>query len=309
MATEQSNDLLYVGNTGNNSITVYHHDQSGNSAPLYVIAGSKTRLSGPGALSEDAAGNLYVANGSSLLVFAHGAKGNVAPIRTLTGSQTAIYEIESMTVDQATGKIFITSFVNQGGIPETVLLRFPPGASGNTAPYAQTSVGSFTTALASDSTGQNLIAFNSTGPDDKDQQIITIPKQFANNGDESALYTIAGAYDSAIADDPTKKEYLANITGTIYRFAEDTDGNFAIMDTPAKFTPPIVSTITSDACAGQLALGYLRNIYVSNSKANGCASDAVYVYTHDASGNATPLRVLSGSATKLDRPYGIYEGT
>jgi hypothetical protein len=39
-----------------------------------------------------------------------------------------------------------------------------------------------------------------------------------------------------------------------------------------------------------------------------CAADAVYVYEHDASGNETPLRVLTGSATQLDEPNGIYVG-
>src|ERR1035438_5341814 len=52
-----SSDLLYVGNQGNNSITVYRHDASGNTAPLYVIAGSRTEIVSPGQLSGDAQGN------------------------------------------------------------------------------------------------------------------------------------------------------------------------------------------------------------------------------------------------------------
>ena len=71
---------------------------------------------------------------------------------------------------------------------------------------------------------------------------------------------------------------------------------------------PVVSVITSETCAGQIAIGYLRNIYAVHSKASGCPADAIYVYTHDSSGNVPPLRVLSGPATKLDEPVGIYEG-
>ena len=93
------------------------------------------------------------------------------------------------------------------------------------------------------------------------------------------------------------------------RFAEGTNGYGIFSNQPASFTPPVVSTITSDTCGGNLALGYLRNIYVVHNKATGgCPTDAVYVYNHDSSGNATPLRVLSGSATRLSSPVGIYEG-
>ena len=109
-----SSDLLYIGNIGNNSITVYKHDAQGNTAPLYVIAGPNTEINSPGQLSEDAQGNLYVANGNHLqtsqnpavLVFAHGANGNVAPIRNLSGPLTGIHDVWAMTVDQTTGEIW-----------------------------------------------------------------------------------------------------------------------------------------------------------------------------------------------------------
>ena len=78
---------------------------------------------------------------------------------------------------------------------------------------------------------------------------------------------------------------------------------------PYNLKPPLLSAITSDTCGGQLALGYLRNIYVIHSKVSrGCPTDGVYAYTHDSAGSVPPLRVVSGPATKLDNPYGIYEG-
>jgi hypothetical protein len=101
------------------------------------------------------------------------------------------------------------------------------------------------------------------------------------------------------------------ITNGIYRFREDTDGNGAANGVTSHYTPPVVSVITSDTCGTQLALGYERNIYVvhsANVNYASCPTDAVYVYEHDASGNAKPLRILTGSATKLDQPSGIYEG-
>lgn len=303
-------DLLYVSNTGSNTITVYPHAAVGNTAPLYVIAGPKTGLNNAGQLSQDAAGNLYVANGNELLVFAHGANGNVAPSRVLSGSLTGIHAITAMTVDQKTGKIFIGD-TTPGADPSTgALLRFPPNASGNTAPFARSLAAGYTSSFASDSTGVNLITADSLGVSNFDRTITTYVKQFANASYPQRAFGINAVVAAGIADDPTTKTYLATMNGQIVRFAENTVGNGAFLNAPAKFTPAIVSTITSDQCGSQLAVapGPSPNTYVSHSTAQGCPTDAVYVYTNAAAGNAAPLRVLSGPATKLDRPAGIYEG-
>jgi hypothetical protein len=314
-----SNDLLYVGNLGNNSITVYHHDQQSNTGPIRTIAGSKTGINAPGELSEDAAGNLYVANGSpwrlssnpAILVFAPAASGNVAPIRRLGGPLTGIHNVTAMTVDQHTGKLFVVDS-NACGFTCSTLLRFAPNAAGNSAPLALGGSGGLPAiAVASDSTGNNLIYADATvccSSPFIDLQ--TFPKQFPNNASLSSVATIGGFEAAGVADDPSTKTYLAS-GGGITRLAENTVGytsnNYGGL--PASLKPPILSVITSDTCGGQLALGYLRNIYVVHSvKIGGCAADAVYVYTHDAAGRAAPLRVLSGKATNLNEPYGIYEG-
>jgi hypothetical protein len=323
-AVPANNDLLYVSNSGTNTITVYKHDQQANTAPIAVIGGSKTGITSPGQLSEDAAGNLYVAIGrgstapASVLVFAHGANGNVAPIRRIAGPATELgYDIGGLTVDQSTGKIFVfdtdaPTYANGG-----YLLRFPPNANGNQAPFAHGYAGPLAVQLASDSTGSNIIdahtfdccTFWVTG-------VRTFQKQFAANTGPTVVSDILALGVNGVADDPTTKTYLVTVTGSdttgpsgIMRFAEGTNGYGIFSNQPASFTPPVVSTITSDTCGGNLALGYLRNIYVVHNKATGgCPTDAVYVYNHDSSGNATPLRVLSGSATRLSSPVGIYEG-
>lgn len=317
-AAASSTHLLYIGNPGNNSITVYLNSAAGNTAPRYTIAGSKTLIDNPGQLSEDAQGNLYVANDSStdpaILVFAHGAHGNVAPLRRLAGSSTGLHRISGMTVDQKTGKLFVVDyFANQN--PQTYLanlLRFPPNATGNTAPFARSSFGLFLgLQLANDSTGNNIIeahtcAFlncNLAG-------VETFAKQFPNNG-LSEIYNIGGFSVSGAADDPTTKTYLASSGDGIYRLAENTGGYGPDITGTAHFTPAPVSIITSNTCGGQLAvaLGPTPSTYVVQSAGcPGAPDGAVYVYANSASGNAAPLRILSGPATKLDKPYGIYEG-
>jgi hypothetical protein len=172
-----ASDLLYIGNTGNNSITVYNHAVHGDTAPLYVIFGSRTGISSPGQLSADAQGNLYVANGSmhgygtnpGILVFAHGAKGNVAPIRKLAGPLTGIKSVTAMTVDKVTGNIFVAENGFGEGDSSTLMI-FPPNASGNIAPLARGvaratrgtnatdgTIWFWAVQLASDSTKHNII--------------------------------------------------------------------------------------------------------------------------------------------------------
>jgi hypothetical protein len=312
-----SNDLLYVGNTGNNSITVYHHDAQGNTAPLYTIAGSKTQLSTPGQLSEDAQGDLYVADGHNfklgvstppaVLVFAHGAHGNVAPIRKLN-LPPGFVDIQAMTVDQITGKFFVLADAGnaQAG---SVALRYAPGANGNAVPLARADAAFPAVQLGSDSTGINLIeAHTGNSPSGVGYGVETMVKQFPNNTAVSVKDEISWLGPAGLVDDPTTKTYLVSAPGVgIYRLAENTQGSGG--GPGIDLNPAAVSLITSDTCAGQLSLGYLRNIYAIHNKAyQNCSTDAVYVYTHDTSGNATPLRILSGSATQLNAPFGLFEG-
>jgi hypothetical protein len=316
-SSSSSADLLYIGNRGNNSITVYRHDASGNAAPKRVIAGARTGLSNPGQLAEDAAGNLYVANGaggtSAVLVFARGANGNVAPTRVLGGPATGIHTIGAMTVDAATGKLFLEDIQYQtaGFLVNVSLLRFGPGANGNTAPFARSQPGLFpSNQLTSDSTGHNLIDAHATNePSNFGVGVDTLGKQFANNlpPTPSGGSSINSFFAGGIADDPTTKtywvssfDYPANVF-KIYRLAENTVGNGTYEGNPENLSPKPAAIVTNAACSGQLGLGYLRNLYLA-------CSDAVYIYAPNSTGSAAPLRTLKGSATMLNGAYGIFEG-
>jgi hypothetical protein len=313
-----STHLLYIGNTGNNAITVYLNSASGNTAPIYSIAGSKTLIDNPGQLSEDAQGNLYVANDSlinpAILVFAHGAHGNVAPIRRLAGNLTGLHRISGMTVDQSTGKLFVVDYF-AGQNPQTYkasLLRFPPNATGDTAPFARSSEGLFLGfQLANDSTGNNIIEAHTCGYLNCNLAgVETFAKQFPNNG-LTDLYGIGGFGVSGVADDPTTKTYLVSSGNGIYRLAENTNGYGPDITGTAQLTPAPVAIITSDTCGGQLAVapGSTPATYVvQETGCPGTPNGAVDVYANSASGSAAPLRTLSGSATQLNKPYGIYEG-
>jgi hypothetical protein len=306
-----------VSNAGNNSITVYRAGASQNTAPLYVIAGSRTGISSPGQLAQDAAGNLYVANGSitatsanpGILVFAHGANGNVAPIGKLAGPRTQIHNVQAMTVDRGTGKIFVNDSASSNPFYGN-LLRFAPGASGDVAPLARSANDYRAVALASDSTGGNLLETHIPASPNADYfGIATYAKQFANGAPLVDLFGIGAFGATGIADDPTTRTYWTS-NGGIYRFAENTVGHGAVNSVvPAAFTPAPLGIITSDVCGSQLALDNERYLYVVHARQAGCAADAINVYLPDAAGSVAPARVLSGPATKLSAPYGIYVGS
>jgi hypothetical protein len=321
-------DLLYVGNDGNNSITVYPHTASGNVAPVRVISGPRTGISDPGQLAEDGQNNLYVANGKfgttsinpAILVFAHGANGNVAPIRKIAGSRTGLNVIEAVTVDKTTGDIFV---MDSEPLPNNApqffssILRFAPNANGNVAPVSRSNI--FNSyiydayQIASDSTGKNLIeAHFPASPNSTYMGVATYPKYFPNDATINYIYRVDAMNPGGVADDPTTRTYVTSTPGGIYRLAESTVGNGPFGGggpLPIHFTPALVSIITSDTCGGQLATapGPSPYTYVMDE----CAGDpypTVRVYTNGASGNALPLRVLGGPATLMNLPYGITEG-
>jgi hypothetical protein len=323
-----ANDLLYVGNDGNNSITVYPHTASGNVAPVKVIAGPKTGISDPGQLALDGQNNLYVANGKfgttsispAILVFAHGANGNVAPIRKIAGSHTGLNFVEAVTVDKTTGDIFV---MDSEPLPNNApqffssILRFAPNANGNVAPVSRSDiVNSYiydAYQIASDSSGRNIIeAHFPASTNSSYKGVATYQKYFPNNSTISYIYRVDALSPGGVADDPTTKTYLTSTPGGIYRLAENTAGNGPFGGggpLPVHLTPAPVSVITSDICGGQLATapGPAPYTYVMDE----CAGDpypTVRVYTNGASGNALPLRVLGGPATRMNQPYGITEG-
>jgi hypothetical protein len=313
-----SHYYLYVTNTGNNSITVYNTTASGNTAPVATIAGSNTLLNNPWQLSKDAKGNLYVANkgGSNILVFAHGANGNVAPIRAISGPLTGLSGLYTAIVDQKTEKIFAVANLPPPAAGESQLLRFPLSATGDEAPLATSPGLSSAYQLASDSTGKKLLYASKGVCCTTSTFGVYSVEKFPNAAHPFQLPNIYNFGPTGLADDPTTGTFLVSgndgVTQGIFRFREDTAGHGAYEygpPPPPSYSPAVVSVITSDICGGQLALGHDRNIYVAHSTyGSSCAADAVYVYQHDASGNAAPLRVLSGSATQLDQPSGIYVG-
>ena len=113
------------------SITVYPLDASGDTAPLRVIEGPKSRLNWPAAMfMDEERGELYVANDAddSVLVFRATDEGDAAPIRTIRGPQTGVKNPTGVFLDLKNDELWVS---NMGNHSATVYRRT---ADGNAAP-------------------------------------------------------------------------------------------------------------------------------------------------------------------------------
>jgi sugar lactone lactonase YvrE len=111
-------------------ISVHRAGARDNEAPLRVIAGSETRLNGPGVPAVDRSGNLYVPNRwgtgrGSVTVYGPQADGDVRPLRTIAGPATRLRGPTAVALD-----LHDTLYVANTG---TVTV-YPPRANGDVAP-------------------------------------------------------------------------------------------------------------------------------------------------------------------------------
>jgi sugar lactone lactonase YvrE len=146
IAVDASGQLYTYGGLG---ISVYAAGATGNAAPLRTIAGNQTLLAFEGSIAIDSAGNIYVAgtDATSILVFSSGANGNVAPASVIQGAATGIFDLYGLAVDSG-GDIFV-----KAGGSSSDILEFATGANGNVSPSKKIEMGSPTTNLAADSSG------------------------------------------------------------------------------------------------------------------------------------------------------------
>jgi DNA-binding beta-propeller fold protein YncE len=113
------------------SITVHSMDASGDTPPVRMIRGPKTRFNWATGLSLDTERNeLYVANdnGDEVLVFDAAANGDVAPKRIISGPKSLVKNPMGVHVDTRNDELWVTNFGNHTA---TV---YPRDASGDAPP-------------------------------------------------------------------------------------------------------------------------------------------------------------------------------
>ncbi len=144
VAVDFKNNLMFVTNHGNGivqalkagkftppSITVYPLKASGDTAPIRVIQGPKTRMNWPASLWVDSErGELYVANDAddSVVVFKTTDSGDVAPQRVIRGPKSHVKNPTGVYLDSKHDELWVS---NMGNHSATVYNRT---ANGDTAP-------------------------------------------------------------------------------------------------------------------------------------------------------------------------------
>ncbi|MBV8721065.1 MAG: hypothetical protein JO277_02875 [Candidatus Eremiobacteraeota bacterium] len=108
----------------------------GNVAPVRVLAGGKTQLSGPDRVAYDPihnriyASNLYT---STITAYPATSTGNVAPTISIAGTNTHLWNPDAIAIDDA-GYLYVGNEPLVPGPPPASILVFAPGADGNAAP-------------------------------------------------------------------------------------------------------------------------------------------------------------------------------
>lgn len=93
-------DEFFVANPFAQAILVFRGGANGQEAPIRIIQGPKTKLSGPDRLDIDVVHNeIFVPERDSVLVFPLKGDGDVAPIRIIQGPDTQLRRAQALAVD------------------------------------------------------------------------------------------------------------------------------------------------------------------------------------------------------------------
>jgi hypothetical protein len=298
--------LLYVGCGGGNS-------------------GGNTGGTGGGTGGTSAATTINVFEGnlfptpSQVLQFSKTASGSVSPISTITGPADVLFE--EMAVD-ASGNVYVGGkMASPPSYPQTgiEILVYGPEASGTATPVrtlngqavwpAQTTMRILSMAVDA---AQNLYVATDENavPGSNPPSTTTLWQGVAvfsstANGSAAPTRDIAGNATeiqaiSQIAVDSTGNIYVASVLGlgpsSILIFNSSATGNM----------PPTNSLASSDTDFYQVkgvAVDTAGNIYVSalsEATPPAVGRPSVLEFSTGSTGNATPIRTISGSATMLD---------
>ncbi len=217
--------------------------------------------------------------------------GDVAPVRTILGPHTGLRFPSAAAVD-ARGQL---SVANRAANSVTV---YSSDASGNAAPL-RTIVGARTglnlpTGLALDGRG-DVYVVNRSG------NTITVYAPTAN-GNAAPIRTIEGSMTdlnepTSIAVDAEQRVYVTNLAGrSVTSFARGASGDVA----PVRI---IRGKRTGLTAAFAIAVGPGGNVYVVNSDDKSISG--VLVFGPRTNGDVAPIRVIAGSATKMETPSGV----
>jgi 6-phosphogluconolactonase (cycloisomerase 2 family) len=301
ISVDTVNNELAVANGDANSITVYSRTASGNVAPLRTISGPTTGLSNPTGVFIDAVNNeIVVANWAnhSITVYPRTQNGDGAPLRTITagaGAATGLGNPGAVSLDLTDGEFGVTNCVSHPRIA-----FFPRLANGQAGPVRviegqKTRISRSLHGIAIDPVNNEVLV-----PSTLEDAILVFGR--TASGNVPPLRVIQGAQTGVnkpqgIAIDTLNNEIaLANeATPSITVYARTASGNVAPLRTitdPANLSKPV--GIWIDNVNNEI-------VVADGGSPDVGLNDRVITYPRLASGPTTPLRVITGAATLLNK--------
>lgn len=243
--------------------------------------------------------DLYVANfnGPSITVYATSAAGNAAPVRTIAGSNTGITGPNGVTVDTVNNELYVADFVSQS------VRVFALAATGNAVPLR--------TIIQGPNSGivqPRMVAVDTVNNEIFvlciNESIRVFPR--LASGDAVPSRVIAGTNTtlnnplSAVLDSANNELIVTSFDSVypgdarILAFARTAPGN----------TAPLRSIFGSNTQIGSgcpnAAVDAVNNEIVARvNPAYPSIPSALLVFSRTATGNVSPVRTISGSATGL----------
>lgn len=297
--------LVYVANWGADTVTAYLETDNGNVSPQLTESAG---LSEPTGAVPDGLGHLFVTNqnelgtgNNNIQIYSIGTSGGLTPYSVI--SCGGLGALPFSGAFDSSGNFYVT---NNAPEANTISI-FPPGSTGCVSgnPIVTGLLGG-PVGIAIDSAQNVYVALqNITNP-------ITVYSPHPN-GDIAPIRIIGGpttqiTNPTALAFDSGGDLYVANYIffdvsgGSILEFAPGASGDVApirvISGPDTGVDRPYGLTI--DSCG---------TIYESNrfeaDSSNLYAQGSIEVFAPGASGDAKPVRIISGSITGLNQPEGI----
>lgn len=137
IAYDAVNDEIVIPVALGGAILVFRADAKGETPPVRVIQGTRTRLVRPHTVAVDPVNNEILTADPSMravVVFDRRANGNVAPTRVISGPKTGLLDIVGVDVDPVRNVIVAAS--RKGSEGPTGLFVFDRLANGDVAPKA-----------------------------------------------------------------------------------------------------------------------------------------------------------------------------
>lgn len=326
---------VFVMNCG--SITVYAASADGDTQPIRQI---QISYGGPNvSIAADGAGDIFTydpnnGNGAIIREYAAGAEGNAVPVRTITSAALADTPPwgSGIGVDAA-GNIDVVSG-NYNGVPDEIV-KFAAGASGNASPSAVIDGASFNSQYLAVAPDGTIWVSAGNGPGPAGSLYAYAPD--ANGNVPPEMQFPAGTtqgYSTQIALDPSGNPYagdqydavvggyVASSGASLRRISLGTPGmgqiNGVSIDASGNLyvangwtgTIDVFNGIQNGSPAPARVINYVQAAdAIADAQgylyASSVSSNKIWVFAPGASGNAAPVRTITGPDTGLAQPFQI----